>query len=132
MVMKITERCELSKLIKAIILLVIVLYTLASSASFANWYPKCNQIEVYPDMCCWSGTAPVCLAGCPSGYNKERTSKDADGDLSYCTVGTHKLCCPSGLSGKNDSTKTLYVNNLKQGSLCPTPHEGIAGTYKMW
>lgn len=75
---------------------------LALGLLFANvgeartWYPKCNA--GLTDLCCWSGTAPVCLAGCPHGFNKVGDSKDADGALSTCTVGTHKLCCPSGVS----------------------------------
>ena len=70
-----------------------------ATGSEANWYPKCNQLEVYPGNCCWSGIAPVCTAGCPSGTYEDRRSKDADGALSTCTIGTHKLCCPSGVPG---------------------------------
>lgn len=70
-----------------------------ATVSEANWYPKCNQREDYPEYCCWSGTAPVCTAGCPAGYYENRRSKDADGDLSTCVVGTHRLCCPSGIAG---------------------------------
>src|SRR5829696_5161979 len=65
--------------------------------SRANWYPKCNQLEAYPGYSCWSGTAPVCTAGCPNGYGEVDRSKDADGALAYCTIGTHKLCCPADI-----------------------------------
>jgi hypothetical protein len=65
--------------------------------SRADWFLKCNQRELYPEYCCWKGTAPICTAGCPSGYYEERRSKNADGDLSTCWVGTHKLCCPGGV-----------------------------------
>jgi|SRR3954447_8885409 hypothetical protein len=72
--------------------LLVILGTAA--ASEANWYPKCNQLAAYPGYCCWSGTAPVCTAGCPAGYGEVRRSKDADGALETCVVGSHKLCCP--------------------------------------
>lgn len=54
------------------------------AVSRADWFLKCNQRERYPEYCCWTGTAPVCTAGCPSGYYEERRSKNADGDLSTC------------------------------------------------
>lgn len=62
--------------------------------SEADWWPKCNQLEAYPGYCCWTGTAPICTAGCPANYNEVRRSKDADGALQTCAVGSHKLCCP--------------------------------------
>jgi hypothetical protein len=75
--------------------LLVVLVT-SSQSSAQGWLPKCNQLEAYPGSCCWSGTAPVCTAGCPNGYGEVDRSKDANGQLAYCTIGTHKLCCPAG------------------------------------
>jgi hypothetical protein len=99
---------------------------LALGLLFANiaeaqvWYPKCN-LGAYPNMCCWSGTAPVCLAGCPNGFDRVGDSKDADGALATCSVGTHKLCCPSAFASfVAPSDSFCKPQNVEQG-------EGILG-----
>lgn len=50
----------------------------------------------HPDLtegCCWTGHAPVCLAGCPAGFDPVCKSADGDGNFETCAVGTHKYCC---------------------------------------
>lgn len=79
-------------------LIVAVVLTLSVAFPVQAWYPKCSQASAYPGYCCWTGTAPICTGGCPNGYGYNGTeSKDAQGALSRCWTGTHKMCCPASL-----------------------------------
>ncbi len=100
---KIAVQFRVDKWLSAVMMLgVFLICSALPTTSMADWYPKCNQRDIYPDYCCWTGIAPVCTAGCPSGYTLERKSKNADGALSRCWTGTHKLCCPGNIIGEVD------------------------------
>jgi hypothetical protein len=94
---KAVRRLSVSKTHRRLALLGALLVVFLAAKESHAWYPKCTFRDEYPGACCWSGIAPVCTAGCPNGYGEVDRSKDAYGALSYCTIGTHKLCCPADI-----------------------------------